>query len=265
MGARQQKVSSMQGAQFCQQVLEGLLTSNIGFAVFDRWFRYRIVNETLAAMHRVPAEAHAGEGLRKITGAAGLKIEPALDAVFATGKGVRIFELIGNVPRRPEAIHWTGTHFPIRDGHRKVKEVGAFVVDVGSEVQHVAANRANKRLLETVTINTHRIQDLLLRLFPRNERSLTGAESERIIDGATEAIGKCECRPENGSTAILSHREQEIVCFLANGMSNKEISATLEISVKTVECYRSRVFFKLKLGSLASLVRYAIRNRIVEL
>jgi DNA-binding CsgD family transcriptional regulator len=264
MGAGQRR-GSVQGAHFSRQVLQGLLTSNVGFAVFDHRFHYRLVNEALAAMHRVPAQAHAGESLRQITGAAALKIEPALDAVFATGKGVPSFELIGNIPKRPEAVHWTGTHFPIRDGRGKVKEVGVFVVDVGSAVQNRADNSATKNLLETLILNTHRTQDLVLQLLPRNEPSLTGADSERIIDGVTEAIGKCERRPENGSSVILSHREQEIVCFLANGMSNKGISATLDISVKTVECYRSRVFLKLKLDSLASLVRYAIRNHMVEL
>src|ERR1700719_2360852 len=115
MSARPQEIGSIQGVRFSLQVLEGLLTSNVGFAVFDRWFRYRLVNDALAAMHRVSAQAHAGESLRRVTGAAALKIEPALDAVFSTGKCVPSFELIGNVPRRPEAIHWTGTHFPIRD------------------------------------------------------------------------------------------------------------------------------------------------------
>jgi len=255
----------MPGANFSRQIFEALLISNVGFAVFDHRFRYRLINQALAAMHRVPAQAHAGESLRSITGNAAVKIEPALDAVFATGEVIPSFELIGNVPRRPEGVHWTGTHFPIRDGRGKIKEVGVFVVEVGSEVQNGAAIRANKKLLETIILNTNRTQELLSRLFPRNEHSLTRANSGRIIDGMAEAIGKCECRPENGSLAILSHREQEIVCSLANGMSNKEISAALHISVKTVECYRSRVFFKLKLGSLASLVHYAIRNHMVEL
>jgi DNA-binding CsgD family transcriptional regulator len=264
MGARQRKVGSMQGANFSRQVLEGLLTSSVGFAVFDRWFRYRLVNQALAAMHRVPAPDHAGESLRQITGDAAQKIEPALDAVFATGEGVPSFELIGNVLRRPEAVHWTGTHFPIRDGRGKVKEVGVLVVDVGFEAQNRAANRATKNLLETLILNTHRTQDLVLQLLPRSEPCLTRADSERIIEGAAEAIGKCECRPENGSPVILSHREQEIVCFLANGRSNKEIAATLNISVKTVETHRARLFLKLHLDSFASLVRYAIRNKIVE-
>src|SRR5579863_1431269 len=122
MGARERKVGSIQGADFSRQVFGALLTSNVGFAVFDRRFRYRLVNNALAAMHRVPPQDHEGESLHSITGNAAAKIEPALDAVFATGKVLPNFELIDNVPRRPEGVHWTGTHFPIRDGRGKINE-----------------------------------------------------------------------------------------------------------------------------------------------
>ena len=63
---------------------------------------------------------------------------------------------------------------------------------------------------------------------------------------------------------ILTFREREILRFLANGNSNKQISAILNISIKTVQFHRARVFVKLNLDSLAGLVRYAIRNRIIE-
>jgi len=265
MGARQLKIASMQAAYFSRQVLEGLLTSSVGFAVFDRWFRYRLVNEALAAMHRVPAQAHAGESLRKITGDAALIIEPAFHAVFATGKIVSGVEVIGNFPKIQAAGHWTGNYFPIRDEREKVTQVGAFVVEVGSEVQHGAAITANKKLFETLILNTNRTQELLSRLLPRNEHGLTRADSAGIIAGVTKAIGKCESRPENGSSVILSPREQEIVCFLASGKSNKEIASALNISVKTVETHRARIFLKLHLDSVASLVCYAIRNKMVEL
>jgi DNA-binding CsgD family transcriptional regulator len=264
MGSGQRKADS--GAHYSRDVFEGLLTSNIGFAVFDRRFRYRLVNDALAAMHRVPAEDHAGESLRSITGGAAGKIEPALNAVFATGKVLPNFELIDNVPRRPEGVHWTGTHFPMRDGRGKIKEVGVFVVEVGSEVQNRADTMGkNKALLQKLVLDTSRTQELASRLLLLNGCGLIRADSERITNGVTEAIGRFESQPENNSSVTLSHREQEIVSFLANGISNKEISGFLNISVKTVECYRSRVFLKLKLDSLASLIRYAIRTHIVEL
>jgi len=63
----------------------------------------------------------------------------------------------------------------------------------------------------------------------------------------------------------LSSREVEIVRFLAQNKSNKEVSSILGISVKTVEAHRARILLKLQLDSLVGLVHYAIRNRLVEL
>jgi DNA-binding NarL/FixJ family response regulator len=61
----------------------------------------------------------------------------------------------------------------------------------------------------------------------------------------------------------LSGREREIVRLLAEGKSNKEVAATLVISVKTVETHRHRIMQKLDLGSVVELVHYALRNHLV--
>jgi DNA-binding CsgD family transcriptional regulator len=61
-----------------------------------------------------------------------------------------------------------------------------------------------------------------------------------------------------------SPRERQILCLLTDGKSNKEIASVLAISTRTVECYRARIMLKLDLHSTAALVRYAIRNKIIE-
>jgi DNA-binding NarL/FixJ family response regulator len=62
----------------------------------------------------------------------------------------------------------------------------------------------------------------------------------------------------------LSAREREIVQLLAEGNSNKDIARALHISVKTTETHRSNIMRKMGFGSLPELVRYAIRNKIIE-
>jgi DNA-binding NarL/FixJ family response regulator len=62
----------------------------------------------------------------------------------------------------------------------------------------------------------------------------------------------------------LSAREREIVQLLAEGKSNKDVARALEISVKTAETHRSNIMRKMQFGSLADLVRFAIRNKIIE-
>ena len=62
----------------------------------------------------------------------------------------------------------------------------------------------------------------------------------------------------------LTPREREIVQLLAEGKSNKEVASVLGISVKTAETHRAAIMSKLKFNSFADLVRYAIRQKIVQ-
>ena len=66
------------------------------------------------------------------------------------------------------------------------------------------------------------------------------------------------------SAQRLTSREREIVQLLAEGKSNKQIAQLLDLSVKTVETHRAAVMRKLELGSLPDLVRFAIRNQIIQ-
>jgi DNA-binding NarL/FixJ family response regulator len=70
--------------------------------------------------------------------------------------------------------------------------------------------------------------------------------------------------PDPTSPQTLSAREREIVQLLAEGNSNKDVARALNISVKTAETHRSNVMRKMGFESLAELVRYAIRNKIIE-
>ena len=58
-------------------------------------------------------------------------------------------------------------------------------------------------------------------------------------------------------------REVQVLRLLAVGKSNKEISALLIISVRTVETHRAKIMLKLGLHSLADLINFAIRQKIV--
>jgi DNA-binding NarL/FixJ family response regulator len=62
----------------------------------------------------------------------------------------------------------------------------------------------------------------------------------------------------------LTSREREIVQLLAEGKSSKEVATSLSISVKTAETHRANIMRKLQLHTVSELVRYAVRNQIVE-
>ena len=81
----------------------------------------------------------------------------------------------------------------------------------------------------------------------------------------TSILNRSERDPDGSQMGQrLSVREREILQLLAEGGSNKEIADALGISVRTAETHRATILRKLKLDSVASLVRYAIRNHIIE-
>lgn len=67
-----------------------------------------------------------------------------------------------------------------------------------------------------------------------------------------------------GGRSRLTMREREIVQLLAEANTSKAIAVRLGVSVKTIEAHRANVMRKLDLHSVAELVRYAVRNKIVE-
>ena len=62
----------------------------------------------------------------------------------------------------------------------------------------------------------------------------------------------------------LTRRQREILQLLAEGKSSKQIGAALELSIKTVETHRTHIMTRLDCHSIVALVRYAIRNYIIE-
>ena len=71
-------------------------------------------------------------------------------------------------------------------------------------------------------------------------------------------------RTSRAGPLLLTSREREVVRLLARGQPNRMVATALGISVKTVESHRANLMRKLELRSIVDLVRYAVRNRIVE-
>ncbi|HEY6248783.1 MAG TPA: response regulator transcription factor [Candidatus Angelobacter sp.] len=82
---------------------------------------------------------------------------------------------------------------------------------------------------------------------------------------ASEALKHVRCTGVKRERSSLTVREIEIVQLLAKGKSNKEVAAILGISPRTVENHRAQIMQMLGLRSFSELIRYAIRNGMVEL
>jgi DNA-binding NarL/FixJ family response regulator len=134
--------------------------------------------------------------------------------------------------------------FSARESESVIAEV--FAAGAKSYIRKADAGRhlisALRSLQEHKPFFTDNISELLFARF------LTG-QTEKRDDSATER---------------LTPREREIVRLLAEGNSNNEAAHALGLSSRTVETHRAAVIRKLRVNSLAGLIRYAIRNGIVE-
>ena len=88
----------------------------------------------------------------------------------------------------------------------------------------------------------------------------SGKISEMLLRGYLGGSRKTEAE----SIPTLTAREREVVQLLAEGKSSKEVASILGTSPATVETQRAKIMQKLDLHSVTDLVRYAIRNHIIE-
>jgi len=96
----------------------------------------------------------------------------------------------------------------------------------------------------------------------RNKTFFTPKVAQMVLDGYLKRDTKVE-DPETLS-ARLTPRQREIVQLLAEGKSSKEVAVALSLSVKTAETHRANIMRRLNCHSVSELVRYAIRNKIIE-
>jgi DNA-binding NarL/FixJ family response regulator len=95
----------------------------------------------------------------------------------------------------------------------------------------------------------------------RRRPFLTAAVTEFVLD---DYLRGGDATGDVVVPVAVTGREREIIQLVAEGQSNKAVAATLGVSVKTVEAHRANIMRKLHLRSASDLVRYAIRNHIVQ-
>ena len=71
-------------------------------------------------------------------------------------------------------------------------------------------------------------------------------------------------RKSGGTGVVLSDREQQLLQLVAEGVRNQEIGAQMALTAKSVETYRARLMKKLGCATTIGLVRYAIREGIIQ-
>jgi DNA-binding NarL/FixJ family response regulator len=108
--------------------------------------------------------------------------------------------------------------------------------------------------------------DLAIRAVSRGKTYLCPAVSRQVVmDYMTRKNRRPgETTTEEGPYQILTQRQREILQMIAEGCSTKEIALKLDISVKTAEAHRTQLMERLDIHDIAGLVRYAIKEGIIE-
>jgi two-component system response regulator NreC len=96
-----------------------------------------------------------------------------------------------------------------------------------------------------------------IRAVAAGERYVHPALGARLVAADAEERRRAEDDP-------LSEREREVLRLLALGHTNQEIAKLLYISVRTAETHRAHIMQKLRLGSRAELVRYALSEGLLD-
>ena len=139
--------------------------------------------------------------------------------------------------------------------------------------------RERQRVTEILIFTMHDSNVLALEAFQAGARAfLLKSEANKMLLAAVESLivhkpfyaGVFSSELEGMLTGkrdpsqILSPREKTIVKLVAEGHSNRAVSAILNLSIKTTETHRAAAMRKLNINSTAGLVRYAVRAKLVE-
>jgi DNA-binding NarL/FixJ family response regulator len=103
---------------------------------------------------------------------------------------------------------------------------------------------------------------LALRAVARGEKYVSPSLSGAVLAALAEIPSG---QPGAAAKPELSNREREVLQFVAEGLTSKEIAVRLSIAVSTVETHRKALMTKLELRSVAELTKFAIRAGLTTL
>jgi DNA-binding NarL/FixJ family response regulator len=173
---------------------------------------------------------------------------------------------------------------------RQIKETKPDIVLIDISMPGVPRleilSRARKEFPEVsvIVLAMQESEEYALQAIRRGAKScLTRAASRRELELAIKAVARGETylSPEpfrksfqalvNGNDgahdvrAKLSVRQYEVLRMIAEGYSTRRMALALNISVKTVESHRGALMERLNIHDIAGLVRYAMKNGLVEI
>jgi two-component system, NarL family, response regulator NreC len=183
------------------------------------------------------------------------------------------FQIVAEASNGQEAVRLAGKFFP----EVAVLDVGMPLlngIDAATEIKKVSPR--TQTILLTMHNESHYVlnslragvrgyllkeraaEDLVKAISEvgRGEIYLSPSISRKVVEAY---LTSAEMNPDP-----LSDRERQVLQLVAEGKTSKEVAAILGISVKTAESHRNHIMDKLNIHDVAGLVRYAIRNGLIE-
>lgn len=267
---------------------------SIGFALVDHQGKYVRVNDALAVIDGMPAEAHAGKTIREVIGEAADKVEAAIERVVSTGEYVTNLEISATLPNRYEPGYWVAHFFPFKFKKHEPNYIACMIVETtgllkiakcfGSLIEFLpriadqfllagSPNPSTPEKLNTwneALFSLRQCKSALLRVaqyFPKPPEleDVRNLEHPDSFGTPSRLQPVLNFPPKPKDEDDLSPREIEVVKFLANGKGTKEIAEALELTVHTIDTYRGRILNKLGVHTTAEVVKHAIKHRLIEI
>jgi DNA-binding NarL/FixJ family response regulator len=188
-----------------------------------------------------------------------LRSTPGFEVVGEAGSGEEAVKVISETKADAALVDVSMPGSGGLDVLREVKRLG-LPVKIILVTMHTDPDLAREAIKEGASgylLKENAFEDLIAALQAVTDG---GIFISPLITAAT--FGRIE--GEDSTQMRLSSREREVLRAIARGLTNKKIARNLFISVKTVETHRARIISKLGLHSTAELVRYAVRNGMIQ-
>jgi two-component system response regulator NreC len=203
------------------------------------------------------ADDHAvvRQGFKMILGA-----QPDMEIVGEAGNGREAIELAENL--KPDIVVMD-VAMPELNGIEATRRLAASVPHLRVVALSMHKDNVYVREILRAGARAYLLKDSVaadlvsaVRAVAQGEGYISPAVSNAVLDDYRKHV--------TNPIDLLSSREREVLQMLAEGKTNKEIAAVLNLSVYTVDAHRGHIMEKLNVHSINELVRFAVRNGLID-
>lgn len=183
---------------------------------------------------------------------------PGVEVVAEAGDGD---ELVGFARSLEPDIVFTDIEMPRKGGLDAIREIS----DSVPEVRCVVVSMHNTAEMVKLAAASGAVGYVMKDAPALEFRNAITSVTARGTYYSPTVAGLLLSKTEPAAHQVLTERQIEIVKLMASGRSTKEIAYDLNLSTKTVDAHRARIMERLQINDVASITRYALKQRLVSL